>query len=409
MLRIKATQIDLNSRDIDWHHVRHDNRQAQRARGHPVRVVTTSFPDNPSPPRMNESSPPYRCPSPPTAQRSPVRNFQVPIFSTDQDMRQYWSNIMANAGGLPQVQSVSSGRPTMIDTPPSSHSTFQASRASFESEDGSVQEFEEDDGEDSNYISHSYESDDGFQNAPQHTPETYSLHQHTSEGGQQEEDGPHQSIHESPKHRLSSFFRRRPHGRNTQEQISVPNLPTENTDFDGPSDNRYRHGSAYSDTESQYATAQCSLDEQPDAQQLLAASTRSPYTDLNLSYVSGTLASSPLMEDTSELPGSASLPRPRRIDIIQRRESGLPRSSLYISQVAVSSSSPEKRPRSPLDTTVLSDDFDRLSLQPRRAKRYKKRSQSYPYVQSEEGTFVRVFKHRFRATYSAALACMLKY
>lgn len=400
MLRLKPTHIGLNSRDIDWHHVRHDNRQAQRARGHSVRVVTKSFPDNPSPPRMNEASLPYRFHSPPTAQSSPIRNLQVPIFSTDQDMRQYWCSIMANAGGLPQLQSVSSGRPTMIDTSPSSRSTFQASRASFESEEDSTQQFEEDDGEESNYISHSYESDTGFEDEPQLSSETYSLYQHTHESGQQEEEDPHQSIHESPKHRLSSFFRRRAHGRNTLEQISVPRLPTENTDLDGPSDSRYREDSTYSALESQYTTAQCSLDEQSDAQQLFAASTRSPYTDLSL------LASSSSMEDTSELPGPASLPRPRQINIIQRRESGLPRSPLYISQVAVSSSSPEKRPRSPLDTTNLSEDFDRLSLQPRRAKRYKKRSQSYPYVQSEEGTSIRVFKHRFRATCSVTRACM---
>ena len=391
MLRAKPTQIGLNTRDLDWHHVRHNNRQAQRAEGQPVRVITTLFPDNPSSPDMDETLLPYRFPRPPAKLLSPIRGQQVPIFSTDQDMRQYWSDIMANAGGLPRVQSVSSGRPTMISASPSSRSTFHASRASFESEDGSTQTFDDDDGEDPNYITHLRESDEGFEDEAQPTFESHSPRQDTTESDEKDEDYAHQSSDAPRRRRLSfSFYRRRAPKRHTStlEQTSLPHLPTQNADMDGPSDRHQEFHSTYSTTQSQYTTALSSIsDDYADSQQLSRAPTNARQTDRGVVEVSEMLTSTSLSEINPELPASTSLPQNRQVSLVQRSESGkLPRSPLYISEAAASSSSPEKHPRSTLDATDLSEDFEDLSLHPRRVKRYKRRSHTYPWVQSEAGT-----------------------
>ena len=391
MIRAKPTQIGLNTRDLDWHHVRHNNRQAQRARGQPVRVVTTSFPDNPSPPQIDEALLPYRFPIPPAKQLSPIRGQQVPIFSTDQDMHQYWSDIMANAGGLPQVQIVSSGRPTMINASPSSRSTYHASIASLESEDGSTQGVDDDDGEDPNYITHPHVSDEAFEDGPQPTFESHSPHQDTTKSDEKDEDYPHQSIRASRRRRLSfSFYRRRAPRRRTStlEQISLPHLPTQNADMDGSSDRHNELRSTYSTTQSQYTTALSTIsDDDADAQQLSGAPTGPRQTDRGVAEVSELLTSASLSGGKSQLPASTSLPHTQQVSLLQRGESGkLSRSPLYISEAAASSRSPEKRPRSTFDATDLSEDFEDLSLHPRRAKRYKRRSHTYPWVQSEAGT-----------------------
>ena len=296
MLRAKPTQISLNSRDIDWHHVRHEKRQAQRAGAQAVGVMARPFPDKASPPQVDEVLLPYRFSGPSSAQLSPVRGLQLPTFSTDQDMRQYWSSTMANAGGLPKVQNVSSGRPVMINASPSSHSIVQASTVSFESEQGSVQDFDDDDDDDGelNYVSHPDGSDDDGKDAFQLTSETHSSYRNAFESGQKDEDYPRQSIHAPRRRRLSfSFYRRRAHDPNTSEQTSSPHLPAENADLDGPSDHRRRLHLTQSATESLYTTAQNSVDDDESVfQQLQAASLNSLQTEREVSHVSMTLAAS---------------------------------------------------------------------------------------------------------------------
>ena len=390
MLRAKPTQIGLNTRDLDWHHVRHNNRQAQRARGQTVRIVTTTFPDNPSPPQMDEALLPYRFTRPPAKQLSPIRGQQVTIFSTDQDMRQYWSSIMANAGGLPQVQIVSSGRPTMISASPSSRSTFHASRASFESEEGSTQGFDDDDGEDPNYITHSRGSEEVLEDETQPTFEPHSPHQDTTESDEKDEDYPHQTSRAPRRRRLSfSFYRLRAPRRHTStlKLTSLPHLPTQNADMDGPSDRHNDLHSTCSTIQSQYVTALSSIgDDHEDAHQLSEAPMNPHQPEQGLAEISEMLTTTSLSGGNSELSESTSLPYNRQVSLVQRSESGkLPRSPLYIAEAAASSSSPEKRSRSTFDTTELSEGFEDLSLHPRRAKRYKRRSHTYPWVQSEAG------------------------
>jgi hypothetical protein len=157
--------------------------------------------------------------------------------------------------------------------------------------------------------------------------------------------------------------------------------------MDGPSDRHNEYRSTYSTTDSQYMTALSSIsDEHVDTQQLSAAPRNSRQIEPEVAEVAELLTSTSLVEGDPELPTSTSLPDNCQISLIQRRASGkLPRSPLYIAEAAALSSSPEKHPRSTFDPIDLSADFEDLTLQPRRAKRYKRRSTTYPWVQSEAG------------------------
>lgn len=75
---------------------------------------------------------------------------------------------------------------------------------------------------------------------------------------------------------------------------------------------------------------------------------------------------------------------PHQFDRVCRRSSIFPRSPLYISYLAASSS-PEKRPRpiSEMSERDVSAELELLSISSRQRKRYRRRSQSYPYLASE--------------------------
>lgn len=77
------------------------------------------------------------------------------------------------------------------------------------------------------------------------------------------------------------------------------------------------------------------------------------------------------------------VPMPRQFADIPCHASGLPRSSLYISQAAMSSS-PHKGPDTTTGYSETPASEGLLAFPPRRRKRYKPRSESYPFVSSED-------------------------
>lgn len=399
MLRARPTQISLNSRDLDWHHVRHDNRQAQRAGGHPVRVVAAQHPNSPSPSQLDEGPLPYGFPHPPIARLSPIRSLQVPTFANREDMEEYWTRIMTNAGGVAQVHSVSSGRPVLMNTSPSSPSEIQASSASFESDEGDPGALSDPEEDDINYTSQmgAFDNDD-LEEQPKSDTETHSQTSNASPSSQPKEDHNEQldsMMIQSPhitrrRHRLPFSFRRQRHQReNTPEPINSLHHPSENTDFDGPSDHyppRHAHDSGQSTAESQYTTAPNSLHEDTNnAQELSTGFTTLAPNDLEVRHTSEMAEYSFPFKEKSDESTAVSLVLPRQISIVKQHSSGLPKSPLSISQAAASSS-PEKRSLPAEEAIELSESLEALSLHPRRAKRYKRRSQSYPYIQSEADT-----------------------
>lgn len=396
MLRARPTQISLNSRDLDWHHVRHENRQAQRAGGQSVRVVAAQHPISPSPSQLDQDPLPYGFPHPPITRLSPIRSLQVPTFANREDMEEYWTRIMTNAGGAAQVQSVSSGRPVLMNTSPSSHSEIQASSASFESDEGDTRGLSDPEEGDINYTSHLGRSDnDDLGEKPVSDAETHSQTGNASPISLLREDDNAQldsMMIQSPhitrrRHRLPfSFRRQRPQRENTPELNNSLHHPTENTDFDGPSDHyppHHSHDSGQSTAESQYTTAPNSFHEDTgNAPELSTGFTTSAPNDLEVRNTSEMLEySSPFKEKANESTAVSPV-LPRQIGIVKQHSSGLPKSPLSYSQAAASSS-PEKRSLPTEEAIELSESLEALSLHPRRAKRYKRRSQSYPYIQSE--------------------------
>ena len=396
MLRLRPTQIALNSRDTEWHQVRHENRQGERARNQLTSGTTTHLPHDHRPPQLDEGPLPYRFPRPPTTQAPIIRRLQLPLFTNDEERRQYWSQIGADTGDHPQFPSVTTGTPTVTNNSPSSQSIIQASSVSLESDDGSTQAYDDEESNESNYDLQSYESDGGDrEDESKGHSEANSLIRSTAEGGHHSEDyesqvdsATVQSTSAPRRRRLSmSFRRRRASRRDTPEQINpIQPRQTENADFDGSSD---RHplddddpSPAQSATESQYTTAHNSLHEESGAtQELQASSTALILIDPEVRHITEMLEVSSLFRDTPDQSTTTSPPQPHQLSMI-RRSGGLPRSPLYISQEAVSSS-PEKRSPPNEGETKLSESLEALSIQPRRAKRYKRRSQSYPYMQSE--------------------------
>ena len=394
MLRLRSTQIALNSRDIEWHQTRQENRQGERARNRSANVTTTQLPHDHSPPLPDGGLLPYQFPRPPSVQLPSIRNLQLPLFATDEDRQQYWARIGADAGGDPQFRSVASGTPITMNTSPSSQLMIQASSASFDSDDGSIHEHDDQESNESNDPLQSYESDgDDREDESKGHSEANSPVRSTAESGRRREDHEShedsaivQSPHATRRHRLSiSFRRRRASRRDTPEQINHTQRQAENADFDGSSD---RHpldddpDSAQSIAESQYTTAYSSLHEDSaSTQRPQSDSTILNPTDFEVRNITEMLEHSSPFKDTPDQSTTTSPPQPHQLGLV-RRSGGLPRSPLYISQEAVSSS-PEKRPRPTDDENELSESLEALSIHPRRAKRYKRRSQSYPYLQSE--------------------------
>ena len=390
MLRLRATQITLNSRDTDWHQVRHENRQGQRARDQLASVTNTQSTHGLSPQQLHAGPLPYRFPRPPSVQLPLIQDLQLPLFATDDDRQQYLSRIGVETEGSLQVGNVASSTPIMINTSPSSRSMIEASSGSFESDDGSIQEFDDQEPNESNYTLQSHDSngDDLGDESKGHSEASSSVRS-TAESSQHHEDGESQvdsTMAQTRRHRLSlPFRRRRAPPRSTPEQTDHTQRQIENTDFDGSTD---RHplndepGSAHSAAESQYTTAHNSLHEESStSQELRANSTVLNSNDPEVEHIADTLEVSSSFKDMLDQSTTTSPPQPRQLSII-RRSGGLPRSPLCISQEAASSS-PEKRPR-PTDNEVeLSESLETLSIHPRRTKRYKRRSQSYPYMQSE--------------------------
>ena len=399
MLRARPTQISLNSRDLDWHHLRHGSRQAQRAGGQSVRVVAAQHPTSPSPSQLDQELLPYGFPHPPTARLSPIRSLQVPTFANREDMEEYWTRIMTNAGGAAQVQSVSSGRPVLMNTSPSSHSEIRASSASFESDEGDTRGLSDLEEGGIGYTSHLGGSDnDDLEDKPKSDAQTHSQTGNASPISRSREEHNEQldsMMIQSPhvtrrRHRLPFSFRRQRHEReNTPELINSLQQPTENTDFDGPSDHyppQRLHDSGQSTAESQYTTAPNSFHEDTgNDQELSTGLTTLALNDLEVRNTSEIMEySSPSKEKRDESPAVSPF-LPRQIGIVKQHSGGLPKSPLSYSQAAASSS-PEKRSLPTEEAIELSESLEALSLHPRRAKRYKRRSQSYPYIQSEAET-----------------------
>jgi len=398
MLRMRPTKIELNSRDYHWHNVRHDNRQRQRARGSPVEVATIALPyDLTSMQAPGDMTSPSRHSSPSVSEESDiVAAPQMPLFSKKPDMRKFWSGVMAGAGVLPEIRSTDAARPVLISKPSDHVSRVHSARGSIESE-----EYEDE----PQYVEAEgcYRPND-ITESPEFEQGDWTHHHDEQPGTPRKQDDAgiiregYQGLLEDNRTALLSrqglYMRRlsvlsvRRHGQGGDDIRSLSRRDSNLRDLDGSSDPTPMRNE---------------LQESSMAASIRPESSEGPLFDERfqnnrsqasaiISEISGTRPISELLRmsgpsaEMYAIEPSASIysSPPRQVDNVRRRSSVFPRSPLYISHLAASSS-PEKRPRPMSDTSELdvSAEMEMLSISSRQRKRYKRRSQSYPYLTSE--------------------------
>ena len=398
MLRMKPTQIELNARDLNWHNARHETRQKQRAKGHHIPIQGDILLQHTSAKGLEDNvlagQAPARELSGPSAI---IAAPQMPLFSKKPDLHKFWSGVMIGAGVLPDMQHVVTGKPVMVSGSASVSSRVHSAKASLQEDFDNRCALDGD----------SYKIGTNIHDqarACRNTTYPHDLNRlpRLSHAEVDHESGVNSGLsqallaltqeHNSYGHRPSSFsLRDRIQFNRARDQ--VPTLRRRDShlgNLDGSSDPFPRQEDPEGEAAAivgHFGEAEGSLDYE-----------QSPCThngrysaslaDLGIQGNSS-LHVSPFRPDVpmdcSTSASSSLAPQlPLPIDNLHRLSSAHPRSPLYISQVP-SSSSPEKRPRPPshADELDFHQQMEMMSLQPRRRKRYKRRSQSYPYVLSE--------------------------
>lgn len=139
MLRLAASQIGLNSKDLEWHKDHHHARQALRDDGHPVEVIGSPIRSCPETPDSLKLALPYYFPRHSSDGKKKHQNdededadliFDKPI---PQGSGAFWDRIMANAGtplGVP-LQHVDQ-RPRIIEKSKASQGIIRSLKGSIE-------------------------------------------------------------------------------------------------------------------------------------------------------------------------------------------------------------------------------------------------------------------------------------
>ncbi|KAL8825396.1 MAG: hypothetical protein Q9191_004443 [Dirinaria sp. TL-2023a] len=395
MLRMKPTQIELNARDLNWHNARHETRQKQRAKGHRIPIQENILSQHTSTKILEDNIPAYQSPDRQLSRAAAiVAAPQMPLFSRKPDLHKFWSGVMVGAGVLPNMQHVVTRKPFIVSGPSCLSSGLHSAKASLQ-EDSSDRCAVDDDSYRNRTSMHG-QSRARRNTTYQHDLDSLSRLSDAEEDHENDVDsGTSQALTQvdsSYGYRPSSSSSRN-RSQTDRGRAHAPSLRRRDShlrNLDGSSDPLPRQDDPQGRTAA--SAGQFSMAEGPLAYQ------QTPPLHNGLS--SGTLGdlgfqgnssfhTSPFSPDRpmdcSTRAFSSSPPQlPLPIDNVRRFSNAHRRSPLYISQVP-SSSSPEKRPRPPSDTNEIdfNQQMELMRLQSRRRKRYKRRSQSYPFVLSE--------------------------
>ncbi|MCJ1226841.1 hypothetical protein MMC12_003495 [Toensbergia leucococca] len=392
MLRLPSSRIGLSTRDLVWHTDRHHARQAQRMTGYLPEIGPHAA--------VQES----RCgtiehglSSPPMPEVAFDNDSDESIVCHEpvpRDLRKFWENFLVDAGtvsGLPP-KSLRENLPGLVTEPVHSslenHGPLTASGERYinathnlaRSEDGyltleSSENFHREEDK-------SLRKDSRFSSYSSRSTELYEGdYDQLSQESTSEETT--QLALPLPHRHLSFISRhRRPYERNTDDDVSnVQRQFSSQMDLDGSSD--------HPDSANQRCWTRSSSEAETNFQRHGTRSDR--LADLLFlkidTNVSADLSAPKSLSPLSEPDDRSSQPQPflpRPIEILGRRVSGLPRSPLYISQAAVSSS-PEKRLRPFTNSSdpLTNEDSALLTRPPRRRRNYKPRSESYSFEASE--------------------------
>ena len=399
MLRLDPTQLRLDARDLTWHIDRHNERQALRAAGPPTNQSNkTKIPRKYQQEARTYISPPYSFSQPPaTKQKDVGHKHEDSILSNGpvpHGSRSFWDRVLADAGTPTRTQTISQGNPTVIEPSDDLLGISRSSRASIE-EHSHWQDENDEETSNSDDPPPPFHDTELFTSSqwPVSTPSasldstrvdpSFDMDRAEEEQNLLLEKG---SKTAPAKRRLSfnsfNLFRRRVtpdlDGSTEANLCRSSTRKTANGRHESRSiHNRSRSVSANSSSEGDLhdgmygsrrdrRTISASLEAYGNGKRDVEAS--------GSKHVSNDVAS------RSKLPaGPSSTPH----GLILRHASGLPRSSLYISQAATSSS-PHKEPAMTEERPDMSASAGLLGLPPRRRKRYKPRSESYPFVSSED-------------------------
>ncbi|MCJ1371877.1 hypothetical protein MMC20_003097 [Loxospora ochrophaea] len=383
MLRLPASRIELGVRDLEWHTDRHRDRLPRWTSGYPPDVQSERAKWDASTQQNLGERRPVAASVPET---SLVSDEPVP-----RDSRPFWDGILRDAGMLgvvPEQRLQSHGglsrplpyRPTTGSSDSRDHDGDERL--------GDVTIY----GEDEELLRHkSYRTSDdiseSFPSASNVSGHDFDDESDINDTRSLEEE----RLHFRSLRRRLSFFKlhRRTHPTNGEDDVSlIQRRFSSQIDLDGTSDcvpsdsgpdNRssWTRSSEYGvcrSTSSGTSKAQSGADE--------AHQERDPSARAH-----GEMTRSWSIDEPDNPPRTSPKTLPRAADSLRSRLGGLPRSPLYIAQLA---SSPEKSFKSPAEFQSSNapepnnaTDSASLSYIARRPRNYKRRSQSYSYVESE--------------------------
>ncbi|MCJ1424337.1 hypothetical protein MMC29_002224 [Sticta canariensis] len=377
MLRLAPTQVTLGSRDVTWHTERHKSRggEDQHARG--AKVTGSPIRDPQESVEQPNSIVPHSFPHLPGNEPVTTDDSDTTLISgqpVPRGSRVSWDQVPADSEASTgiQVQSVER-RARIIEMSCDSQEMIHSSM-------GSIDE----DLSDSTGANHELFGMICPQNPSMETdliPQLQSRFSSESDisFGEEEDDKDELLVSNTPSGELRQFVL----------PIRSSSISSNRGRFLGPTSQQDR--SIYSHQLSGHTDLLGYSDSVPahddhQKRRLSTTSVGSNYTATRSIAQTPRIETGPISDGTSspDNPRSSQLPLPRPVDNLRRRSnSGLPRSSLCISQVPASSS-PEKRPRPPANSSdensnheTIAEPSGLLTESPRRRKKYKARNDGY--------------------------------
>lgn len=387
MLRLAPTQITLGSRDLTWHTRRHNHRR-EREKQHASGFIEVIGSSTKGPQHLVEKPvciSPFSVPRVlPANEPVTTANFDTASISREpvsRDSRVFWDQVLADAGAPTgtQIRNVER-RPRIVEMPRDSQGMIPSSKGSI----------------DENFPGSAGTYKDSFgigypQNPSSETetiPQLQSRFSSESDTSFQEDSKTEVLVSNNDTEELRQFVL----------PIRSSSMASYSGRFLRPTSQEDRaitsHSSSGHPDLDGYSG---SLPAHHDYHRKGTSTTwmKSGYDDSRSAAQTSRIATGPSVDRASspENPSSPQLPLPRSVDNIRRRPtSGLPRSPLYMSQAAASSS-PEKRTRPSAD---LSDEnsssetvaeHSRLPVEPpRHRKKYRARYEGYIYDEAASET-----------------------
>ena len=398
MLRLNPTQLRLDARDLTWHVDRHNERQTLRTTGPPSYVASKSrISEERQHIRAHGSS--HSVSQPPTAKTTEgIDDHEDSIISKEpvpQDSRSFWDRVLADAGTPTRTQTASMGNATVIEPTGEFLENNHSSRVSIEEDYTNLQDDNDDGPQHSDDLRSPFRDTEADISSPWPVPSSSGSSESTgvdpdigANKTDEEKESPLTNVvkTEPAKRRLSfdkfNFFRRK----------VTPDLDGnlevhDHRYLDNPdADHRYQFRPSHDRRRSDSSSSSVGGDLR-DGMYGSRRDRRTISTNLE-AYVNGRSdgeggGSAHLSNETASRTSVRTVATPQHLEDIPRHASGLPRSSLYISHAAMSSS-PHKGPDTPASYSEIPSCERLLAFRPRRRKRYKPRSESYPFASSED-------------------------